>query len=149
MLRDAYSLTHSQAFSIACSHLEGYWDGVLLCVMLTVKDAEDKTVIVAFAVGPVENADDVYRYMFSNVKRNKDMAAWIDKETTTCYFKDGLEDSAAAVSGIIAAEVPRAEPRRCLRDLISRNAPKIGKVLCVPERTSNPFGAGFQILCWI
>lgn len=93
--------------------------------MLTVKDAEDKTVIVAFAVGPVENADDVYRYMLSNVKRNKEMEAWMDKETTTCYFKG---DSAIGMEAILAAEVPKVEPRRCLRSVLSGIAPKLGEV---------------------
>lgn len=96
-----------------------------MCVMLTIKDADDNTVIVAFAVGAVENAGDVYRYMFSNVKMNKEMETWMDKETTTCYFKGG---PAIAIEGVIAAEFPKVEPRRCLGDLISCIAQRLDKV---------------------
>ena len=90
--------------------------------LLTVKDANNKVVIVAFAVAAVENAD-VYKYMFSNVKKNEEMEAWINKETTT-YFVDGHKGSAAG----IPTEVPGAEGRRCLRHLISHVTPNVGEV---------------------
>ena len=42
--------------------------------LLTVKDANNKVVIVAFAIGMLEDAS-IYKYMFSNVKKNEEMAA--------------------------------------------------------------------------
>ena len=60
--------------------------------LLNVKDS-NKIVIVAFAIVHVENTD-TYKYMFSNVKKNEEMAAWINKKTTT-YFVDGC--SAAGI----------------------------------------------------
>lgn len=47
----------------------------------------------------------IYKYMFSNVKKNNEkMATWINKKTTT-YFVDGHKGSAAGIS----AEVLKAE----------------------------------------
>ena len=90
--------------------------------LLNVKDSNNKIVIVAFAIAHVENAD-TYKYMFSNVKKNEEMAAWINKETTT-YFVDGHKGSAAG----IPVEVPEAEGRRCLRHLVSHVTPNVGEV---------------------
>ena len=76
--------------------------------LLNVKDSNNKVAIVAFAITHVENTD-TYKYMFRNVKKNEETAAWISKTTTT-YFVDGLKDSAAG----IPVEVQQAEGRRCL-----------------------------------
>ena len=90
--------------------------------LLTVKDANNKVVLVAFAIGALENAS-IYKYMFSNVKKNEEMAAWVNKETTA-YFVDGHRGSASG----IPAEVPNAEGRRCLRHLITHVTPNVGEV---------------------
>lgn len=95
-------------------------EGIVFFV--TVKDANNKVVIVAVVVAGVGRAD-TYKHLLVHIVKHPGMAAWINKETTT-YFVDGHKGSEFGVP----AMVPRAERKRCLRYLIGNMKPPIGKV---------------------
>lgn len=100
--------------------LKGSWDGVLC--LLTTRDAENNVVPVAMVVAAVESTD-VYRYLLTNVKKHPGMAAFVDKETTTC-FVDQHESPGSGISSII----PRTEIRTCILHFMRNVKPEVGRV---------------------
>ena len=89
---------------------------------MSTKDSDNKLLMAAFAVDDVENAAG-YAYLFREVKKNPDMAAFLNSPDTTIYAESHLGTPAAK-----AKELPLSQFRNCVKHLIGSLRKGIGPV---------------------
>jgi len=100
-------------------HMKGEWNGTIGAI--SVKTANNNVVQLATCIAPKENAE-AYEYLISNALKNAQVAAFLNKDTTT-IITDKHKGSESAVPRMLH----RAEHLRCGEHML-KNAGPVGPV---------------------
>ncbi|CAN0394236.1 unnamed protein product [Hapterophycus canaliculatus] len=93
--------------------------------MLSVKDDDNKILVVATAISDIENQDS-YLYLLSNCMKSPTFADCFNSHLMTIYA-----DGHKGTPGAVARTLPKAHLRRCLHHIL-KNAPAVGSVRWLP-----------------